>query len=354
MMISIALVTGISTVFTSVSQSIGKLVDEQLHADLVIAGQQTSEIPPAIQPEALTQIRALSDVDSVVADSYDAAAVAGKTSLVGSFDDIGAAVRVLQLKAAQGRIDSLASGEFVTNADTAKAQHWQVGDRVDVQLARGRPTSMRLVGVYENTQVISGVAMVISWTDAVSGFRAPTAVQAFVKLRTGANVTAAKQQVDQILRDSPEVNVVTRAEYVGQTTQFFDIVLIIVQVLLGVAMLIAILGIVNTLALSVLERTRELGLLRAIGLRRSQTARMITVEAVVISLFGSLLGLFVGAALGAAVVRALNKNGITELAFPWSLMIAYLIAGGLVGVVASLVPAIRAARLDVLAAIAYE
>ena len=140
----------------------------------------------------------------------------------------------------------------------------------------------------------------------------------------------------------------------GQTTQFFNAALVIVQVLLGVAMLIAVLGIVNTLALSVLERTRELGMLRAIGLRRGQTARMVTVAAVVISLFGALLGLAVGAALGAAVVRALKSNGITALAFPWTLMLTYLIAGGLVGVVASVIPAIRAARLDVLAAIAYE
>src|SRR5690242_6549615 len=136
-MIGIALVTAISTVFASVSQSIGKLVDEQLHADLVIAGQQNSQIPPAIQPEALSQIRALSDVDSVVADSYDAAAVANKTALVGSFDDMAAAVRVLDFKPVQGKIDQLGSGEFLTNEDTAKAQHWKVGDQVDVQLARG-------------------------------------------------------------------------------------------------------------------------------------------------------------------------------------------------------------------------
>jgi putative ABC transport system permease protein len=354
MMISIALVTGISTVFSSVSESIAKLVDEQLHADLVIAGQQTSEIPPSIQPEALTQIRGLSDVDSVVADSYDAAGVAGKPALIGAFDDMATAVRVLDFKRAQGRIDSLESGEFITSADTAKAQHWHVGDQVDVQLARGTPSKQRLVGIYATTQAVTGILMLISWSDAENGFRSPTAVQAFVKLRPGADVATAKQQVDQILRDSPEVNVVTRSEYVGQTTQFFDIVLVIVQVLLGVAMLIAVLGIVNTLALSVLERTRELGMLRAIGLRRLQTARMITVEAVVISLFGALLGLIVGAALGAAVVHALKSSGITVLAFPWTLMVTYLIAGGVVGVVASLIPAIRAARLDVLAAIAYE
>ena len=91
-----------------------------------------------------------------------------------------------------------------------------------------------------------------------------------------------------------------------------------IQILLALAILIAVLGIVNTLALSVLERTRELGLLRAIGLRRAQTMRMITVEAVVISVFGALLGLAVGSGLGAAVVRALRDEGFSSLAFPWT------------------------------------
>jgi putative ABC transport system permease protein len=125
-------------------------------------------------------------------------------------------------------------------------------------------------------------------------------------------------------------------------------------VLLIVALTIAVLGIINTLVLSVLERTRELGLLRAIGLRRGQAMRMITVESTVISLFGALLGIAVGVGLGAAIVRALKDSGITQFALPWTLMIVYLVAGAVVGVAAAVIPAIRAARLNVLNAIAYE
>jgi putative ABC transport system permease protein len=127
-----------------------------------------------------------------------------------------------------------------------------------------------------------------------------------------------------------------------------------VQILLALAILIAVLGVLNTLALSVLERTRELGLLRAIGLKRGQTMRMVTVEAVVISVFGAVLGLVVGVGLGAAVVRALRSEGITDLSLPWSQMITYLILAAIVGVVAAVLPAIRAARTNVLQAIAYE
>jgi putative ABC transport system permease protein len=133
-----------------------------------------------------------------------------------------------------------------------------------------------------------------------------------------------------------------------------DTVLLMVQILLALAVLIAVLGIVNTLALSVLERTRELGLVRAIGLSRGQTMRMITVEAVVITIFGALLGVVVGAGLGAAVVKALENDGIREFAMPWTEMGTYLVAGAVIGVIAAIVPAVRAARTNVLQAIAYE
>lgn len=122
----------------------------------------------------------------------------------------------------------------------------------------------------------------------------------------------------------------------------------------GLAVLIAVLGIINTLALSVLERTRELGLIRAVGLGRGQTMRMVTVEAVTISIFGALLGVVVGAGLGSAVVRALREEGITSLALPWTSMGTYLLLGAVIGVIAAVLPAIRAARINVLQAISHD
>ncbi|MCW2640751.1 MAG: transporter permease [Dactylosporangium sp.] len=352
MMISIALVTGISTIFSSATASINKVVDKQVQADLIIAGQQTSSIPPAIDPGALRQVRALSDVDSVAAQAYDAAMIGGKRQFVATFDDMAAATRILKIKTKEGSVDRLAGGQLAVDDGTATKLKWTIGQAVSVQLPRGEARDFRVAGIYVHSEGASGI--IASWEDATKGFRAATATQAFVKLRPGTKVATAKGQIDQILKDSPEVNVLTRSEWIGNTTQFFDIVLIIVQVLLLVAMLIAVLGIINTLVLSVLERTSELGMLRAIGLRRGQMMRMIVVESVVISLFGALLGISVGAGLGAAVVHALKDKGISDLSLPWGLMIFYLIAGAVVGVVAAIIPAIRAARLNVLNAIAYE
>ena len=125
-------------------------------------------------------------------------------------------------------------------------------------------------------------------------------------------------------------------------------------VLLTLAVLIAALGIVNTLALSVIERTREIGLLRAVGMGRRQVRRMIRLESVVIAIFGTLLGLALGVALGAALVRALNDEGIDQLVIPFGQLAVYLVVGALIGVLAAVWPARRAARLDVLRAITTE
>ena len=124
--------------------------------------------------------------------------------------------------------------------------------------------------------------------------------------------------------------------------------------LLGLAIVIAVLGIINTLALSILERTRELGLVRAVGMDRWQVIQMVTVESVVIAVFGALLGIVVGCALGIAVVRALEDQGIPVLSVPWGSMVVFLVLAVIVGLVAAIIPAMRAARINVLRAITYE
>jgi putative ABC transport system permease protein len=176
----------------------------------------------------------------------------------------------------------------------------------------------------------------------------------YVRLHDGVPVAQVLPQVKALLADSPEVSATDRSGFVAQQTSSFDTLITMVQILLALAILIAVLGVVNTLALSVLERTRELGLLRAVGLGRAQTMRMVTVEAVVISVFGALLGVAVGAGMGTAVVRALHGEGITDLVLPWTRMGTYLLLAALVGVIAAVVPAIRAARLNVLGAIAHD
>lgn len=352
LMIGIAIVTGISTVFASVSTTLTDAVNDLVKADLVISGQQTSATPPAVSPTALTKTRALPEVQAVAALSFDAAKIDGKDDFVISYDDQRAATEILNVKPVEGRLTPVESGQFITDDKTAADHNWKVGSTAQIELFKGGPRGYTLVGIYKRETGATG--SVISWADEQTGFRIATPIQAYVKLKPGADQKAVAATIDGYLADSPEVSVQTREDYIKGQASLFDAILNVIQVLLLVAMFVAVLGVINTLVLSVVERTRELGMLRAIGLRRGQTAWMITVESMVISVFGALLGIGVGVSLGAAGVRALKDQGINTLTLPWGLMILYLVAAAIVGAVAAIIPAFRAARLNVLEAISYE
>jgi putative ABC transport system permease protein len=317
-----------------------------------VSGPQTSELPPLLDDPAYQKIRSLPDVRTAAAVSMEIfAEIGGNGTVVWSYDDWSRAREVLEMPAGTGDVDRLDKGEVIADFDTAKAANVKAGDRVTIRLPQGERT-FTLVGVTGRVQVNGG--WVVNHDDAQELFKTPTWSQAYVKVRDGASVTGVKKEVDDALAASPEVSAQTRDEYIGSQTVIFDFLLGAVQVLLLVAIAISVLGVINTLVLSVLERTRELGMLRAIGLRRSQTMRMITVESIVISLFGTILGLAVGLGLGVSVVEALKDEGISEMTLPWGLMIVYLFAAVIIGVGAAVIPAIRAARLNVLNAISYE
>jgi putative ABC transport system permease protein len=351
-MIGIALITGVSTIVSSVSTTIDTAVNKQMRADIIIAGTQTSELPPVLDQPAYDKVKDLPEVATAAAVSMEIfSEVEGNGTLVWSYDDWGSAREVLRFPTGTGDIGSLDRGEVIADEATAEAANKKAGDRVTISLPQGERT-FTLVGVTGRTEVNGG--WVINHDDARELFKTPSWTMAYLTVTDGASVTAVKDQVDDALASSPEVSAQTREEYIGSQTVIFDFLLGAVQVLLLVAIAISVLGIINTLVLSVLERTRELGMLRAIGLRRSQTMRMITVESIVISLFGTILGLGVGLGLGVSVVRALKDDGITELALPGALIIVYLFAAVIIGVGAAIIPAVRAARLNVLNAISYE
>jgi putative ABC transport system permease protein len=160
--------------------------------------------------------------------------------------------------------------------------------------------------------------------------------------------------VAALLADNPEVGVRSQADFLAQLTSQVNTSVVLLYVLLGLSIVIAVLGIVNTLVLSILERTRELGLVRAVGMGRAQVIQLVTVESVVIAVFGALLGVLVGTALGTAVARALRDQFIPVLSLPWGSMVVFLALAVIVGLAAAVFPAVRAARTDVLRAIAYE
>jgi putative ABC transport system permease protein len=277
--------------------------------------------------------------------------VAGKDTAVTAPTDLVATARMFPMRPVDGTIRALSPDELVVDNKLAKEYGLHAASTVQVELSHGRPHTMTVVGVFQSTEVSRGWYVSPA---SVRDFELKQPVVAYLRVADGADVAAIRTRVDKLLADSPEVSVGDRSAFIAQQTAILDRIVSMIQVLLALAILVAVLGIINTLALSVLERTRELGLLRAIGLGRGQTMSMITVEAVVISVFGALLGVGMGTGLGASAVRALKSRGFGELALPWQQMATYVALAALVGVVAAILPAIRAARTNVLAAIAYE
>ncbi|HET8681771.1 MAG TPA: FtsX-like permease family protein, partial [Micromonosporaceae bacterium] len=351
LMVGIALVTGVSVILSSVTKSFDKLARDSVQAEIFVAGEQSGPLPPTFDAQVLRRAADTPGVAKVSAFYADQAVVAGDSQFVVAVHDLAATRDIFGLVPVQGNLGTLGDDQLVLDAKTASTLKVGAGDRLTVQLSRGEAHTYTVAGIFAESDLLGGVFLPES---AARDFRVPQPAQAFIQLAPGATVAGVLPRIEALLADSPEVSAADRSAFVRQQTAQLDTVLIMIQILLALAILIAILGIVNTLALSVLERTRELGLLRAIGLRRAQVMRMVTVESVVISVFGALLGVAVGTGLGTSVVRALNDEGITELAFPWTQMGTYVALAALVGVVAAMLPSIRAARVDVLQAIAYE
>ncbi|MEH0971627.1 FtsX-like permease family protein [Micromonospora sp. CPCC 205546] len=351
LMVGIALVTGVTVILDSAKSSIGGLAQDNLKAELVIAGAQSGPRPPSFDPAVLEKAAAIPGVRLADGEYGDLALVGGRRTWVAASSDVAALRQIFGAEPTAGNIDRLAPDEMLVSSDTATARGLTVGSKVPVQTSRGEARTYTVTGIYASSQLTNPVVLP---AEAARDFAIPQPIQGFVQLAPGTRVADVQPQIEALLADSPEVSVADREAFVEQQTGQLDGLLTMIQILLALAIVIAVLGIINTLALSVLERTRELGLLRAIGLRRSQTMRMITVEAVVISVFGALLGVVVGAGLGAAVVEALRDEGITDLVLPWTQMGIFLGLAAIVGVVAAALPAVRAARINVLGAIAHD
>jgi putative ABC transport system permease protein len=351
LMVGIALVTGVTVVMDSAKSSIAGQLNDVIKAEVMISGEQTGPRPPTFDPAVLTKAAEVGGVRAAAGIWTDQAIINGEPRNVNATGDLAVLTDALGAAPVAGSLATLADDQMVISADEATERQLAIGQSVTVQLSRGQPRRFTIVGTYAD-EAMPGNYMLPD--AAIRDFGLPQPVVGLVRLTDGTPVAQVLPQISALVADSPEVSAADRSVFIEQQTSGFDQVITMIQILLALAILIAVLGVINTLALSVLERTRELGLLRAVGLGRAQTMRMVTVEAVVISVFGALLGVAVGAGLGAAVVRALNAEGITDLVLPWTQMGTYLLLAALVGVAAAVLPAIRAARLNVLNAIAHD
>lgn len=361
LMIGVTLVSTAGVVGASFKQTVEEEVSASIGADIIIQTNQAQGPPDGttgFAADTMDEIRALSGVDRALAMFVTIdAKIEGTTyqtiGLVALDQPLPVAVDMFAMKVVDGRLDELGKGEFVIDENTADTRDWKIGDEVPIALSKGGERSYRLVGTYESTPILTGTLFLPN--SAVDDFAGPLASQGYVEVSDGADAGAVTAQVEQIMSDYPLVAVGDRSSLVDQVNAFIDIALGIIWVLLGLAIVVALLGILNTLLLSIYERTRELGLLRAVGLSRFGVVRMVGTESVVMAVFGCLLGIALGVGLGVALAAALmDIDWLSTITIPWFSLVVFVLIAAVAGVGAALMPAWRAARLNVLEAIAYE
>jgi putative ABC transport system permease protein len=257
---------------------------------------------------------------------------------------------ILRLSSGAGAA-ALASGQLLVDTTTAHSDNLVVGSTVPVQFALTGHTRLRIGGIYKPNALLG--SFLVSDQYYRSHFDDPLPVA--VLLRTAAGVSpSATAAIKAGLKAYPNLKIQTQAQFKQSQQNMVNQLLSLVYVLLALAVFIAVIGIANTLLLSVFERTHEIGLLRAVGMRRRQVRSMIRAESVILSIFGALIGVVVGTGLGVAFAASLKQQGITDIVIPYSKLIIFLIIAALLGLAAASWPARRAARLDILEAIAAE
>jgi len=246
-------------------------------------------------------------------------------------------------------LSELNGGVFID--PTIQALGFTVGDEVTLKGDAGTET-LTVTGLYTNE---GDQPFLVDWPQGTELIKEPVIIQALVGFDKKADAEATTTAVnDALAKDFPLVQPQSPADLTKAINTGLDTLILVISALLSVALLIAILGVANTLLLSVTERTREIGLLRAVGIKRSAVWGMITLESVVMALFGTILGIILGVGLGAALVNSLKEFGFERAVVPWVLIGVYTASSLVAGVVAAIWPAYRASRLDILKAIAAD
>lgn len=342
--LGLMLVAVIGTLGSTFKGTIDDAIDTGLTANLLVSGDQGSGFSPLVV-EAIAEI---DGVESVVGFGGIQAEVDGQG--VFGYSPDGDMYSVTPYEMVEGPRTIEPDG-MIVGERTSKEKGWDVGETIEFTNYDGTVVPVRVTGIFKDNPLIDPWAM---GSDAYEKLiPSPLRQEVFAAIKTvpGANVDEVSDRVEDVTADYLTVKIRTPAEFKGEQSSQIDQMLSVLYGMLGLALVIAVLGIVNTLALSVIERKREIGMLRAIGMARAQLRRTIYVESLLIAIFGALLGVVLGVAFGWALVRTLKYWGLGAPVLPWSLIVVTLVGAAVVGVLAALWPASRAAKTKPLDAI---
>ncbi len=350
LMVGLTLVVSMGVFASSLKASFGDVISEQTNADLFVA--TSSAQAPGFSPAVVDAVRGVDGVDAVSANGWGQARFAGEDSSYSAIDP-ATAEEVMNLHVSAGSVSDLGKDGVVVAKDAATEHGWKVGDTVKAEFAASGKHALHVVGIYDGKGWI-GDDFVLSVAQQ-NAFAGPQLVStALVTLDAGADQGEVQDAIAAALDDHPDAKVLDQAGYEKEASGFIDQLLTFVTVMLLLAVVIALLGIVNTLALSVFERTRELGLLRAVGMTRGQVRAMVRWESAVISLIGALSGAALGIGIGVALSQVLKDEGIKAISIPVPQVLMYVALAAVAGVLAAVGPARSAAKVDVLKAVVTD
>jgi putative ABC transport system permease protein len=342
--LGLLIVTGISVLGSSIKASVNKVFDNNVTADYIL----TTSVQVPLPEPAAQQVTHVPGVASVTELHPLPAFIDGRTSFGTAVD--GPLPGVLKVNYQQGSGQPTGTA-LLASKSTVDKYHWKLGSTYVVSVPGVGSQRVNLAGVYDDNQLLG------PWLVSGQVYRALVPQQmwgdivALVKAAPGANLEQLRHGIEKVTDPYYIVNVDNRSEFKGSVASQVNGLLGLVYGLLGLAIIIAILGIVNTLALSVVERRREIGMLRAVGMARKQVRRTIYLESLLIAVFGALLGLVLGIVYGSLFTKLLHSQGLNVLSIPWGQAVLFLVIAAVVGVLAALWPGIRAARTPPLAAI---
>ncbi|WP_407565302.1 ABC transporter permease [Streptomyces sp. 184] len=355
LMIGLTLITGLTVIGSGISNAIDKMATDAMKADYSVSMTNFTPLNPEVEEKlaGLDEVTASSPLRNVPVaiggDEEDLTAVKG--------ENVG---QLLELDFTEGSFDGMAEGvpagggaaKAIVDDDTAEDEGWKMGDTVEVTYQDGAKGALTISGIYHGNEMIKGLMLDISVVDGhldkINDFE--------VWLKTeGGESDAMKDKLEAALGDNPAIAVMNEEDVSEAIAGLISMMLNVLYAMLGMAVLVAVLGVINTLAMSVFERSQEIGMLRAIGLDRRAVKRMVRLESLVISLFGGVLGIGLGVFLGWAAGELIASTLDTySLVLPWERMGYFLAGAALVGMLAALWPARRASRLNMLAAIKSE
>ncbi|MEU3497312.1 ABC transporter permease [Kitasatospora cineracea] len=348
LMVGVAVVTLFTVFGASVKATLDDTVSRTFAGDLAVTAPAAGAGGSGVSPKLAPAIAALPEVRTAVGLGRGVAQLDGHGTQLGVADPVALA-QVTDLGRIDGSLAALGADGLAVSRAEADAHGWRVGSTVAARFTDGAAT-FTVRALYQGGGVAGDYLISRGAWQPHRVQDADTLVA--VALRPGVTVEQGKAAIGRLAREYGSPQVQTRAEYAASSASGVDMMLSVVYALLALAVLIALLGIANTLTLAVHERTRELGLLRAVGQTRPQLRAMVRWESVLVAAFGTAGGLALGALLGWALTRAADSAGTGSFALPAGRLAVVALVGLAAGALAGLRPAARAAKLDVLRAVA--